>query len=371
MQEAFAKKWAAEKAAKKRKLAARRAVAEKKRADVAEEEDARRNEFARGEAQFEREATRASSQEESEDSVPLIQRKRKAITSPELILLESNREEDPATSQTTRSTPPQQNQLFQEPLQTDQPTRGNLFLEGATSTGLGLFKQLLVPAEEAYLKSLRPTAKLLEGSNRILTGVQMLISAFEEVAAAATTKNHQARALQELHEQLQGELSRVRSAHEEEMAGLRTALESTRVDLDKARDDINEGLVREEAMQETISVLESMNNSLSEQVELQQSWAEAAERTLAAAEYNKDKWHASFLQSLEFKAAVEDWAYHLFKTGFDKCREQFEEAGLLPEGRENFPDFGRAITSLPKDGEEEKKDAQEEEQSGSSDIDVE
>ncbi|XP_073029978.1 uncharacterized protein [Primulina eburnea] len=181
MQEAFAKKWTVEKATKERKLTARRAPAEKKRVDeeaarhVVEEEDARLNESARGGAQFEREATRASSQEESEDHVPLIQRKQNVITSTKLILLESNREEDPSTSQTTRPTPPQQNQPFQEPIQTEQPTRGNLFLEGATSIGLRVFKQLLVPAEEAYLKSSQPTPKLLEGSSRILTGVQMLI----------------------------------------------------------------------------------------------------------------------------------------------------------------------------------------------------
>lgn len=43
---------------------------------------------------------------------------------------------------------------------------------------------------------------------------------------------------------------------------------------------------------------------------------------------------------------MEDRSFSFFQTGFEKCKEQFEKAGLLPVGREEFPDLDKAISSL-------------------------
>ncbi|XP_075502962.1 uncharacterized protein LOC142540581 [Primulina tabacum] len=224
---------------------------------------------------------------------------------------------------------------------------------------------MLIPAEEAFLKSSTPGPRFLEGSNRLLSGMQMLISAFEEVAAIATRQAPQVRASREIHDRLQGEIARLKGLHEEEKAALHASL-------DVARDDLQESLVREKSLQEHVSFLEGKNKSLAEGMTEQTSRADAAEEALAEAERKREQLQASFLTSPEFKAAVEDRAYPLFKTGFNKCRKQFEEAGLLPKDKSNFPDFRLAIASLPKAGEEEKEDSEDEkDQPGSTHPDIE
>uniref|UniRef100_UPI003F5929BF uncharacterized protein LOC142554728 n=1 Tax=Primulina tabacum TaxID=48773 RepID=UPI003F5929BF len=253
-------------------------------------------------------------------------------------------------------------QSTQQPPLLEQPPRAHILDAGSSARGLKIFKQLLTPNEEACLKNSRASAKLFEGSNKLLEVAHLLISAFKEVAGAATTSGKRARFFQENQERLQKELARARAAHEEEVAKLRATL-------DKGQEDITEGLVREERLQDSLSISESSLRSISEQAELQLQRAKLAENALALAEYNKDKWQASFLQSPEFKKAVVDKACPLFQTGFEKCREQYEEAGLLPQDKENFPDFGLAIASLPKDGEEE-KEATQEEQPGPEHVDI-
>lgn len=62
---------------------------------------------------------------------------------------------------------------------------------------------------------------------------------------------------------------------------------------------------------------------------------------------------------------MENRAYSIFKVGFDKCTEQFEEAGHIPADKKDLPDLEEAISSLldensvikePGLGDEEPKD---------------
>lgn len=43
---------------------------------------------------------------------------------------------------------------------------------------------------------------------------------------------------------------------------------------------------------------------------------------------------------------MKDRAFFFFQTDFKKCKEQFEEVGLLPAGMEEFHDLDKAIASL-------------------------
>ncbi|XP_073061720.1 uncharacterized protein [Primulina eburnea] len=220
------------------------------------------------------------------------------MASPELVLLVGNKGGDQGTSRATQSTHLLQTQQLTDPLHSSpQGIRGNLFLEGDSSTGFKLLQQMLLSAEEAHLKGYLPTPKIFEGSNRILYGVQMMVSSFEEVTVVATKEGDQARTTQELYEQLQGELSRVRSVHKEMVAGLCDTLDTTHqqlsvahTDLKKARDDVEFGLTREETLQRHISALESKSDSLTDEIENQMSRETAAETALAAS--------ASFLPSV-------------------------------------------------------------------------
>lgn len=42
-------------------------------------------------------------------------------------------------------------------------------------------------------------------------------------------------------------------------------------------------------------------------------------------------------------------AYSFFETSFNRCRDQFEEAGLIPAVKENFLSFDKAIATLSND----------------------
>lgn len=55
---------------------------------------------------------------------------------------------------------------------------------------------------------------------------------------------------------------------------------------------------------------------------------------------------------------MDDKAYFYFQTGFQKCKEQFEESGVIPAIRENFSNPGKATNSLSDEAVEEmgKKD---------------
>lgn len=46
---------------------------------------------------------------------------------------------------------------------------------------------------------------------------------------------------------------------------------------------------------------------------------------------------------------MSDKDYFYFETGFEKCWYQFEEVGLIPEDREDFPSFDKVIATLPKE----------------------
>lgn len=55
---------------------------------------------------------------------------------------------------------------------------------------------------------------------------------------------------------------------------------------------------------------------------------------------------------MDFKRSVSIKAYSFFETGLNKCRDQFEEAGLIPIGKENFMNLDKAIASLSDDEDE-------------------
>lgn len=54
----------------------------------------------------------------------------------------------------------------------------------------------------------------------------------------------------------------------------------------------------------------------------------------------------------KLKNLLADGAFPYFQLGFEKCKDQFLEAGLMPSDREEFPSFEKTIASIP--AEEEK-----------------
>ncbi|XP_073021019.1 uncharacterized protein [Primulina eburnea] len=205
---------------------------------------------------------------------------------------------------------------------------------------------MLLPTDQAFLKSMPPTPRCLDGLNKLLAGAHMLMSAYEEVSSLANHQAPQLRVFQETHKLIQAELAQLKGFHSETVATLQGSLESAQAELAKAREELNESHIREETLQKHQSILDRKNASLMDAVEEQMSRAERAEKALAESERQKEQLRTSFLESSEFKAAVEDRAYPFFKTGFKRCLQQFQEAELIPKDRANFPDFGLAIASL-------------------------
>lgn len=88
-------------------------------------------------------------------------------------------------------------------------------------------------------------------------------------------------------------------------------------------------------------MLEDINNLESKLQEATAAW-----------DRSEEEWRAGFLTSVEFKEVVTTKAFSYFETGFQKCQEQYEEAGLFSIDKENFPDLDRAIASLLDEGDE-------------------
>ncbi|XP_073030829.1 uncharacterized protein [Primulina eburnea] len=186
MEEAFARRWAAEKAAKEKKRAARKAAAEKRAEDVA----ARAKETAR--VQFELKRAEPESREDDEDLLPLSQRPRRVTTIPVVTLSEDDQAGGQASFQAIQSdTPPllrddqapllepSQESLqgplpesFQGPLTgpilPSQPSGSVFSTEGVSRVGADFLKQMLLPTDQAFLKSMPPTPRCLDGLNKLL-----------------------------------------------------------------------------------------------------------------------------------------------------------------------------------------------------------
>lgn len=60
---------------------------------------------------------------------------------------------------------------------------------------------------------------------------------------------------------------------------------------------------------------------------------------------------AAFINSEEFKDVVAAKVFPYFQIGFENCKGQFAEDGLLPPDREDFPSFDKAVNSLSADEE--------------------
>lgn len=182
MDEAIARKWAAEKAAKEKKRAARKAAAEKRAEDAA----ARAEKTAR--VQVEKKRAVPESREEEEDQLSLRHRQRRVPTIPVLTLSEDEPEGGQAPSQANQLDSSSllhedQAPLFQpfqesleeplheapqQPLLSAQPSRAAFFTEKASRVGAELFKQLLLPTDQVFLKSMPPTPRYLEGVHNLL-----------------------------------------------------------------------------------------------------------------------------------------------------------------------------------------------------------
>ncbi|XP_075522316.1 uncharacterized protein LOC142555367 isoform X1 [Primulina tabacum] len=253
----------------------------------------------------------------------------------------------------------------------------NIFGDDISTDLNEMIRGLLRPDEVEHLQGLHPNQNLCEGVARsfsvssflplccfffvvffylCLQGLQMLISAYEQVADAAKRANTQATTARETHNKLQEELGRMKELHEHVLARER-AVWKQQVDLIQAE------------LAEVRSELESSrkkfdDSSETAKLELQAAKEEAAssraraEETTAALELLKsshEKKMAQFLRSWEFKKMVADKAFVYFDLGFNKCLEQFQEAGLVPPDQEEFPDLLKAAASLPEDEEEEEK----------------
>lgn len=80
-----------------------------------------------------------------------------------------------------------------------------------------------------------------------------------------------------------------------------------------------------------------------------ESWRARAEEVaaaLASLQRSEDERMVVFLMSWEFEKMVTGRAFAYFQTEFDKCRGQFEKAGLILPDQEDFLDIDRAIASL-------------------------
>ncbi|XP_075522318.1 uncharacterized protein LOC142555367 isoform X2 [Primulina tabacum] len=232
----------------------------------------------------------------------------------------------------------------------------NIFGDDISTDLNEMIRGLLRPDEVEHLQGLHPNQNLCEGVARSFSGLQMLISAYEQVADAAKRANTQATTARETHNKLQEELGRMKELHEHVLARER-AVWKQQVDLIQAE------------LAEVRSELESSrkkfdDSSETAKLELQAAKEEAAssraraEETTAALELLKsshEKKMAQFLRSWEFKKMVADKAFVYFDLGFNKCLEQFQEAGLVPPDQEEFPDLLKAAASLPEDEEEEEK----------------
>ncbi|XP_073307003.1 uncharacterized protein [Primulina huaijiensis] len=246
MQEAFAKRRAAEREAEEKKRDARKAATEKKTLVQKAATEAQASAMAEvatlgssalADNQKEGGMAHPNSPDDPMDHIPLIQRKRKVASSSELILLDDAKERVQGTSRKVQSAPSSSAQFPTESYHSSpQGVWGNLFLDGVSSAGVKLVNSLLSPAKESHLRSLSPNKKLFEGTSRTLSalGLQMLVADFEEVSSLAKKEANRARAVTELHQKMQGELERARLLHEEVVIGLRTVSEVNYQQLEEA-----------------------------------------------------------------------------------------------------------------------------------------
>lgn len=138
-----------------------------------------------------------------------------------------------------------------------------------------------------------------------------------------------------------------RRLHEETEIGLRTVSEvacgqlaEAQLKLKKARVEAKVSMLRAE--------------SVTVEIEITRAWIQELQTALEARAQSEKEVRSFFLLSPEFKWVVSNKAYIYFETDFYRCRDQFEEAGLIPTDREDFPSFGRAIVTLP-DNEDEQQ----------------
>lgn len=167
----------------------------------------------------------------------------------------------------------------------------------------------------------------------------MLISAFSDVAAA----ERKILATQALHDQVNTELNWVKEVHMSEIFTMQQRLDSIREDLEasqteclRAQARASAACVRADSFRTQLEATKAKTHQMAEEItslelklqEITTAWAKSEE-----------EWRTGFLASAEFKEAVIKKVFSYFETGFQKCHEQYEEAGLSSVDKENFPDF--------------------------------
>lgn len=170
-----------------------------------------------------------------------------------------------------------------------------------------MVKSLLSSSEEVHLQGFGPVHKLVEDTTRVISGIHRLVAALEEVAAIDKIEASRTRAVRDIHEQIKGELSRVWVAHNEEVVGLRTAIDGFYQQLEEAMSKINRSWVVAQA-------LESQAEILGDRLKASKARVNEAVAGLVAWSSSGEMWKAFFLKSKEFKQVVKDRAYPLFQT---------------------------------------------------------
>lgn len=136
--------------------------------------------------------------------------------------------------------------------------------------------------------------------------------------------------------------------HEETELGLTKTSNVVRDQLEEARLELRKARIE-------VEVSQTRAEKISAELERTQNKVQKLEAALEAKAQSEEGWRTSYLQSADFKQSVSVKTYSFFETGFRLCRDQFEEDGLIPMGRENFPSLDKAIASLSDDEDEIQK----------------
>ncbi|XP_073047560.1 uncharacterized protein [Primulina eburnea] len=234
-----------------------------------------------------------------------------------------------------------------------------IFSAGSSSIGFHTLKRVATPADETMLLASKAGDLMMESFNLLLASGQMARAAFEKMGAYQKSTEARAASAQALHDEAQARIVQLQGLHADALLGQSTTIDCLQGQLGEARAEIVSLKAQLEKAEARVEKLDLDARAALDNFVLATQRVAELEATLAAREADlkarailQEEWRAAFLATAEFQQLVINKAIPYFKAGFNKCKAQVREAGLLPLEKKGILDLARAVNSLPEDGAE-------------------